>query len=275
MVIDASVRSRWIQAIAIAGVIVLAVLLIPPAILREREAGRRTASMNNLKQIGLALDNYHDTFQHWPAGGTFDQNGRGMHGWGIALYPYLEASPLYNMVDFKQAWDAPYNASCFAYRFSVYRNPSVDHNHELVDRKKEFALSHYSANLNLLSANSAAKLSEIESRSETFVMRELGGNFVPWGCPYNWRPLRGLKDTPRIYGSVENVGGNFLMADGSVRWITSDISEELFSNLRGSNLAGDEAERLEIKPPSSFPYPTDARNPWIDLPRDDSGHLQK
>lgn len=275
MAIDASVRSRWIQAIAIAGMILLAVLLLLPAVQQSREAARRTQSRNNLKQLGLALDNYHDTFQRWPSGGTFDQNGRGMHGWGIALYPYLEASTLHQWIDYDQPWNAPYNAGCYACRLPYFINPSIDPGYTSVLRKNEFAISHYSANSNLLSANSGVKLSEIESRSGTFAMGELGGDFVPWGCPYNWRPLRGLTDAPRTYGRIENIGGNFLMADGSVRWIAPDASQEVISKLRGSNLAGDEAERLGIKRPSSFPYPADARDPWVDLPRDSSGRLQK
>lgn len=264
MAIDASVRSRWIQAIAIAGMILLAVPLLLPAVQQSREAARRTQPRNNLKQIGLALDNYHDTHQRWPSGGTFDQNGRGMHGWGIALYPYLEASPLYNMVDFKQAWDAPYNAGDFSIQLSVFQNPSIETT-VAFGRKREFALCHYAANSNLLAANSAIKPSAIESPIATFVIGEVGGNFVPWGCPYNWRPLQNLTEAPGPFGRITNIGGHFLMADCSVRWIAPDVSEEVLSRLRGSNLAGDEAERLQIKRPRSFPYPTDARDPWMDL----------
>jgi prepilin-type processing-associated H-X9-DG protein len=247
MVIDASVRSRWIQAMAIAGVIVLAVLLLLPAVQQAREAARRTQSRNNLKQIGLALGSYHDTFQHWPAGGTFDQNGRGMHGWEIALFPYLEASTLHRWIDYEQPWDAPHNAGCYAFRLPYFINPSIDPSSTRVLRKNEFAISHYSASSNLLAANSGVKLTEIESRSETFAMGELGGDFVPWGCPYNWRPLRGLTDAPRTYGRIENIGGNFLMVDGSVRWIAPDASHEVLAKLRGSNLAGDEAARTQSR----------------------------
>lgn len=268
MAIDASVRSRWIQAIAIAGMILLAVLLLLPAVQQSREAARRTQSRNNLKQIGLALDNYHDTYEHWPSGGTFDQNGRGMHGWGIALYPYLDASPLYSRVDFQQSWDAPYNAGCFSIRLSVFENPSIATT-DAFGRKSEFAFCHYAANSNLLAANSAIKPSEIESPSATFFMGEVGGNFVPWGCPYNWRPLQNLTEAPGPFGRITNIGGHFLMADGSVRWIKPDVSEEVLSKLRGSNLAEDEAERLGIKRPSSFPYPADARDPWVDLKSQD------
>lgn len=264
MVIDASVRLRWIQAIAIAGMILLAVVLLLPAVEISREAARRTQSKNNLKVIGLALANYHSTYRIWPSGGTFDPDGHALHGWGIQLFPYLEASPLYTHIDFKQPWDAPHNAGCFAIRLTVFINPSIESDN-LSRRTNEFAPCHYSANSNLLAANSAVNPSDIEGQRQTFVMGELGGDFVPWGCPYNWRPLVSLTDTPRTYGRIENYGGQFLMADGSVRWIAPDVSEELLAKLLGTNLAGNEAARLKIQRPGSFPFPANARDPWADL----------
>jgi len=116
-----------------------------------------------------------------------------------------------------------------------------------------------------MAANSGVKFSEIESQHETFVVVELGGDFVPWGCPHNWRPLRGLTDTPRTYGRIENNGGHFLMVDGSVRWVRPDVAEEALSKLRGLNLAGDEAKRLGIQRPASFSFPAGARDPWKDF----------
>jgi prepilin-type processing-associated H-X9-DG protein len=77
-----------------------------------------------------------------------------------------------------------------------------------------------------------------------------------------------LTDAPRTYGRIENIGGNFLMADGSVRWIAADVAEEVLAKQRGSNLAGDDAEKLRIQRPISFPYPADPREPWLDLKTD-------
>ena len=69
------------------------VALILPAIQQAREAARRTQSKNNLKQIGMAMGNYHDTHLHFPPGGTFDSNGRGHHGWNAYLWCYMDSNP--------------------------------------------------------------------------------------------------------------------------------------------------------------------------------------
>ncbi len=253
--IDASVRWRWIQASIVVGTIVLAFVLILPAVQMSREAERRTQSRNNLKQLGLALQNYHDTFRCFPPGGTFDSVGHGRHGWGILLWPYLDSSPLYSVIDFKQPCDAPYNAGCFQIKVPVLLNPSI--RDPLPDHG--FAITHYSANSNLLAANSTVPQSDIENAGNTFIMGELGGDFVPWGCPYNWRPHIGLTNTPRTYGRPENFGGQFVMVDTSVRWVSADVSDQVLSSLRGPNLAGAAGDNLTIVRPNSFPYPADAR----------------
>jgi len=257
MQFDASVRLRWIQAGAVVGIITLVIALLLPSVQQAREAARRTQSKNNLKQIGLALQNYHDTHRSFPPGGTFDANRQGHHGWPALLWPYLEAIPYEALPDFRQPWDASTNAGRFRHQMWCFVNPSIVE----PSPSTGFAVSHYSANSNLLAANSAVRLSEIENGGSTFIAAELGGDFIPWGCPYNWRPLITLMNTPRTYGRPENIGGQFLMVDGSVRWITPDVSEDVFSDLRGPDIATQTGKMLDVNRPKSFPYPADAHYP--------------
>lgn len=251
---DASVRLRWIQVGAVVGIIALLIALLLPAVQQAREAARRSQSKNNLKQLGLAFQNYHDTHRSLPPGGTFDANQQGHHGWPSLLWPYLEAIPYYALPDFRQPWDAPANAGRFRRPMWCLVNPSIVE----PSQSPGFAVSHYSGNSNLVAANSAVVLSEIENHGSTFIVGELGDDFIPWGCPYNWRPLIALRNTPRTYGRLENIGGQFLMVDGSVRWISPDVSEEVFADLRGSNLTG---KQFNVIRPKSFPYPADAHYP--------------
>ncbi len=65
---------------------ILAALLLP-AVQQARSAARRSTSKNNLKQIGLALHNYHDTHRTFPPGGTFDEEaGEYHHSWMTTVY---------------------------------------------------------------------------------------------------------------------------------------------------------------------------------------------
>jgi len=258
MPLDASVRWRWIQAGVAVGVPLVAIALLLPAIQQAREAARRTQSKNNLRQLGLALHNYHDANKCFPPGGTFDSAAHGHHGWATMLWPYLEATPTYNRIDFRQSWNSPRNSAFFRFRMAVFVNPSI---HDDIG-EHEFGHAHYSANSHLLAANSAVKLSEIDGTAETFIIGELGGDFIPWGCPYNWRPLIGLKDVPRTYGRPENIGGQFLMVDTTVRWIMPDVSADVLNKLRGPDLAQSAAAGLTIIRPESFPVPSDAL--WLD-----------
>jgi hypothetical protein len=96
----------------------------------------------------------------------------------------MEATPFYSSIDYRLPWDAPANAGLFR-GGDCYLNPSVNS----PAPASEFGISHYSANSNILAANSAVKLSDIENQGNTFLMGELGGDFIPWACPYDWRPL--------------------------------------------------------------------------------------
>jgi hypothetical protein len=252
MPLDAA-RLRWIQAGVVISIVLLALVLFVPAIQQAREAARRSQSKNNLKQFGLALLNYHDVWNYFPAGGTFDSKARGYHGWYTALAPFIDASPLYNQINQLEPWDSPYNAALFCFNPPIALNPSIP-NHS---GEHEFGLIHYSANSHLLAANSNVKLSEIDDAANTFIAGELGGDFIPWACPYNWRPLTSLNATPQTYGRP-GIGGDFLMVDWTVRWVMPDVSAEILKSLGGPDLAGPAAEGLVITRPRSFPVPPDA-----------------
>ena len=101
-------RSRGftlIELLVVIAIIAILIALLLPAVQQAREAARRTQCKNNLKQIGLAIHNYHDVHNCFPMGhqhvGHFDGNltdGDGGSGfaWSYFILPYIDQAPLYN-----------------------------------------------------------------------------------------------------------------------------------------------------------------------------------
>jgi len=110
-----------IIAIALLGGIVAVVL---PTTQQAREAARRTACKNNLKQISLALHNYHDAHGSFPPAYLADANGRRMHSWRVLLLPYLDGEALYSAYNFDEPWDSPGNLKLLSRMPDVYACPS-------------------------------------------------------------------------------------------------------------------------------------------------------
>jgi prepilin-type N-terminal cleavage/methylation domain-containing protein len=110
--------------IAIIGVLVA---LLLPAVQAAREAARRISCSNNQKQIGLAFQNYHDTWLKFPPGGvTFGLccNSPSYESWTILLLPHLENSNLQGQYDFTQNNEAAANKVVRETKNNVFSCPS-------------------------------------------------------------------------------------------------------------------------------------------------------
>ena len=84
--------------------------LFLPAIRSADEAARRAQCTNNLRQIGLAMNDYHEVCACFPPAAITDKNGRPLLSWRVAILPYLEAGDLYAEFHLDEAWD-PSNLS--------------------------------------------------------------------------------------------------------------------------------------------------------------------
>jgi len=113
--------------VAIAVIAVLIALLLP-AIQRAREAARRSQCRNNLKQLGLALGNYAETFGCFPMSTVVSTSGGSgaPHGWSVhaQLLPLLDQSGGYNAINFSFNYEHPANTTVTAQNIELFLCPS-------------------------------------------------------------------------------------------------------------------------------------------------------
>jgi len=97
--------------------------LLLPAVQSARQAARRTQSMNNMKQILLAMHNFHDVNQGFPASYGLTKDGKPGLSWRVHVLPYIEQVQLYNEFHLDEAWDSEHNKKLIARMPPTYRSP--------------------------------------------------------------------------------------------------------------------------------------------------------
>jgi len=88
-----------------------------------RAAAARARSVNNLKQIGLALHNYHAVHDHLPPAVVRGPDGKPWHSWRVLILPWMDQQGLYKEYDFSQPWDSEQNRKLVDRMPAVYRDP--------------------------------------------------------------------------------------------------------------------------------------------------------
>lgn len=122
-----------IELLVVIAIIAVLIALLLPAVQQAREAARRTQCKSNLKQIGLALHNYHDANRVFPPG-YVDRNGDPNStpdndlgpgwGWATFLLPYLDQGNVYNQINFNQGVGVGANAQVSQVALTVFQCPS-------------------------------------------------------------------------------------------------------------------------------------------------------
>lgn len=147
MVAKAKTGFTLIELLVVIAIIGMLVALLLPAVQQAREAARRSQCRNNLKQLALALHNYHDAHSAFPAGyysfptnngtapGWADLDSTtwdGAPGWGWAamLLPFLDQAPLYQQLDINDACYSSANAASVRTKLPVFLCPSVSGPHD-------------------------------------------------------------------------------------------------------------------------------------------------
>jgi prepilin-type N-terminal cleavage/methylation domain-containing protein/prepilin-type processing-associated H-X9-DG protein len=119
-----------VELLVVITIIGVLIALLLPAVQAAREAARRSSCLNNLTQLGLAVQNYEMAFRVYPPG-TIDKSGpivnqpKGYHhGWLEQILPYMEETNTYRHIDFSVGVYDPKNAEVRKVQVGVFRCPS-------------------------------------------------------------------------------------------------------------------------------------------------------
>lgn len=115
-----------IELLVVIAIIAVLIALLLPAVQQVREAARRTQCRNQLKQLGLAIHNYHDLHTTFPPG-VIASDGNlqdGMHSGLTLLLPQIDHISVYQKYDFNVSWRDPVNQEATSAYISTFRCPS-------------------------------------------------------------------------------------------------------------------------------------------------------
>ena len=187
-----------------------------------RAAAGQTQSMNNLRQIALAMHNYHDANGKFPGAASLSKEGKPLLSWRVHILPYIEQQQLYNQFHLDEPWDSEHNRPLIEKMPQIYLDP------ENPDLKKT-GKTIYAVPVgekSPFSVPGGVKFASITDGTSNTIMTVTlpAESAVVWTRPDDWNfqvkdPAAGLLDGKRT---------KFLTAfcDGSVRMLPADIDRQ-------------------------------------------------
>ncbi|MFM7318779.1 MAG: DUF1559 domain-containing protein, partial [bacterium] len=196
------------------------VSLLLPAVQSAREAARRAQCTNNLKQMALAMLNYHATEDTLPRQAITDKDGKPLLSWRVAILPYIDENDLYKEFHLNEPWDSPHNKKLLARMPKVFICPS----HPTDEGTTCYRV--FSGKSTLFDGTEGSKIrvgDVIDGTSNTMMVVE-STEPVEWTKPedINFNP----NDPTAMVGSKHVGGYNASMADGSVRFFSRMMPRE-------------------------------------------------
>lgn len=192
-------------------------------VLKPQMAAARSQSSNNLKQIGLALHNYHDIHGVLPAAAIVDKKGKPLLSWRVAILPYIEQDNLYKQFKLDEPWDSEHNLKLSKTMVKTYMLPYGE---------SKPGITHYRSFV----GNGAAfdpiqglKFAQFTDGTSNTLFLVEAAEGVPWTKPdeIEFDPAKPMLKHLRF----EKGRCNVLFCDGSVRAVSDKLTDAILKLL--------------------------------------------
>jgi prepilin-type processing-associated H-X9-DG protein len=199
------------------------VTLLAPAVQAQRTTARRAQSVNNMKQIGLAMHNYASVHGHFPPPVVIGPDGKTPHSWRVEILPYLEQQPLYNAYRMDEPWDGPNNRKLIDLMPATFVSP---------ESRSKSVPSYYvlTGKHTIFNGTKGTDFAQITDGTSNTIAAVEAVRDIPWTKPEDIPfdpPGDNILDPAVIVpqlGGLSADGFNALFADGSVRFIKNSIN---------------------------------------------------
>jgi prepilin-type processing-associated H-X9-DG protein len=205
-----------------------AILWAEALTLPVRGAAGRARCVNNLKQIALAMHNYHDRHRSFPPAYTVDKSGKPLLSWRVLILPFIEQDALYREFHLDEPWDSPHNRTLIDRMPETYRCPMSSA--KRADLGKTAYLTPRGKST-VFPGSEGVKIQSItDGTSNTiFVVDASNDRAVVWTKPDDWDVEPAL-DLKGVFGHHPS-GTNFAFADGWVRFIKDKVDPKVLEKL--------------------------------------------
>ena len=205
------------------------VALLLPAVQSAREAARRMSCSNNLKQIGLALLTYHDTYGEFPPAYLADENGQPMHSWRVLILPFAAATGGFEQYNFDEPWNSPGNLAALDFQPDFYTCPS--------DRTASCNYFIVTVPDGVFEGGASTSFGDIsDGASNTIMVVEVIGSGIDWREPRDLgpaalsAPINSVKNGT-VISSAHRGGAMAAFGDGRVRFVPDTTEQHILQAL--------------------------------------------
>ena len=178
--------------------------------------------MNSLKQLGLAMHNFHDVYKSFPPHASYSKKGKPMLSWRVYVLPFLEGEALYKQFHLDEPWDSEHNKKLIAKMPKFFADPS--------GQVKKPGMTRFVAPINreghFHGKPEGVRFADItDGTSNTIMLVEAAPEkAVIWTKPDDLAV--DLKDPLKGLFAKDAKGFNALFADGSVRFVSKAVKPQ-------------------------------------------------